>query len=74
MDNLGYHGGIMLKRHIENSGRSPALIHYAVALMLAAREADKGLEDMVQLLIEANEFDGATNKLDKDARIRQLGF
>ena len=72
MDNLQWHGGIMFKRRFEQSGRPPTLSHLAVALWLTAQEEGKTLEEIVQVLIEASTYDAAANKLDKDARIRQL--
>jgi len=72
MDNLQWHGGIMLNRKLEQSGRPPTLSHLAVALWLKAQAEGKSLEDVVQMLIEASTYDAAVNKVDKDARIRQL--
>jgi hypothetical protein len=78
MDNLIWHGGLMLKRFIEQSGRSPTVKNYAVALILAARDecggCDLDLEQLSSVLEAAAGYDAAANKLDKDARIRQLGF
>lgn len=74
MDNLSWFGGKNLKATIEASGRRPTLTHYAVVMILAAREQGKTLEDIVQELILANDYDAAASKLDKSSRIRELGF
>ena len=72
MDSLTYHGGLMLKRTLEASGRPPTVNDLLVAVFLMAQEQGKSLEELVQVLIEVSVYETTANKLDQDARIRQL--
>lgn len=74
MNSLAWQAGKNLKRSIEATGRRPTLNNYAVAIVLLAREEGTTLEEIVHALIQANEYDAATSTLDKDARMRELGF
>jgi len=75
MDNLTYHGGLLLKRKMESSGRTPTIEQVLVAAWLMAQEQEIDLERLVHILIQASDYDAIASKLDRDARIRQLmGF
>ena len=74
MDNLTWYKGKRLKTALEGMGHQLDLPRLAVVMILAAREQGLSLEEIVQELILANDFDAAVNKLDKSKTIRELGF
>lgn len=73
MDSLQWQRGKNLKRAIEETGRAPTIQDYAVALILLANEKHITLEQIVQALIVANEFD-ATIKRPTAGTISELGY
>ena len=74
MDSLMYHAGLLLKRAVEQTGRTPTVEHYLVAAMLLAQEngGDVDIEQMYETLADVANYDAAAHKLDREARIRQL--
>lgn len=74
MDSLDWYKGKRLRDHIDNTMSNLTITHLAVVMILAARDQNKTLEEIVQELILANDYDAATTKLDKDKTIRDLGF
>ncbi len=74
MDSLDWSQGKSLKRFIEDSGRNMNLTHLSIAMILAAKEQGKTMDEIVQQLILANHFEDQKGKLDRNARIRELGF
>ena len=73
MDSLDWYKGKRLRDHIDNTMSNLTITHLAVVMILAARDQNKTLEEIVQELILANDYDAATTKLDKDKTIRDLG-
>ena len=74
MDNLTWYKGKRLRERIDDTMGGLTTEHLAVVMILAARDSNKSLEDIVRELILANDFDAAVNKLDKSKTIRELGF
>jgi len=75
MDALIYYAGMLLKRAVEATGRTPTARHYLVAAWLQAQEESVDLEKMVQTLILLKDYEHPSKEpLDKNKVLRELGY
>lgn len=74
MDSITWYKGKMLRRYIDETRSDLRVSHLAVLIILAARDQGLTLEDVVRELIEADQYDAATSKLDREQSLKQLGF
>jgi hypothetical protein len=74
MNNVTWYQGQLLKRNLTETRPDYGVPQLAVAMILLAREQGLTLEEIVQQLILANEFDVATTKLDRAKTISELGY
>lgn len=74
MDNLTWYRGRRLREHIDNTQSGLTVSHLAVVMILAARDQGITLEDVVQELIQAQDYDAAANKIGKEQALKDLGY
>lgn len=74
MNSLIWYQGKLLTRNLTETRPDYGVPQLAVAMIMVAREQGLTLEEIVQQLILANEYDAATTRLDRDKKISELGF